>query len=52
MLGQVLAQVLAFDLESMSGLTLGRTFDHGGQGRLDVEVADTEGVGVGNDGVG
>ena len=51
-LGQVLAQVLAFDLEAMARLVLGGALDHGPQRGRGVEVGGPHGVGVGDDRIG
>ena len=52
MLGDVLVQILAFDLEPMTGLGLRCTLDHLGKGGLCIEIPDTECIHVGNDRVG
>ena len=52
MLGEVLTQVLAFDLKAVTGLVLRRSLDHGAESRGDVEVAYSHGVGVRDDRIG
>ncbi len=52
MLSQVLREVLAFDLQAMTGFGLVSPFDHRRQRGVQVEVAHAERVGRGDDGIG